>query len=69
MTFAHCRSVGSLATSDDETTAMGHGVDGIGDDITENLANVPLKTLNGFIGSFSLLNLDSCIANSSFVEV
>jgi len=48
---------------------MGHGVDGIGDDITENLANVPLKTLNGFIGSFSLLNLDSCIANSSFVEV
>ena len=60
--------VGGLATAKKDAATGGHRVDGIGDEVVEDLADVAFKTGYGAIGLLSVLDLDGGVAKAAFVE-
>ena len=55
--------------ADDEAAALAHGVDGVGDEVVEDLADVAFEAEDGGVGGVAGLDADVGVAEASLVEV
>ena len=62
--------VGGVVGADaEEATALAHGVDGVGDEVVEDLTNVVFKAEDGGVGGVGGLDVDAGVGEAAVVEV
>ena len=67
--FAAGGPVGSLAAADEESAAGGHGVDGVGDEAGEDVADVGFVALDEIFGALAFFDVDAGVAQAGFIDV
>ena len=55
--------------TDDEAAALTHGVDGVGDEVVEDLTDVVFKAEDGGGGGVAGLDVDAGVGQTALVEV
>ena len=70
---ADARAVGGMVDAvvgaDDEAASLAHGVDGVGDDVVEDLADVVFEAEDGAGGLVGGFDVDAGVAKTAMVEV
>ena len=66
--FGSGSPVGCIAASKQEAAAEGHGVDGISEQIADDLTNLAFKTQDGAGDAFAPLHEDSRIEKPALIE-
>ena len=62
--------VGDVVGADDEAaSALTHGVDGVGDEVVEDLADVVFEAVDGAVGLVAGLDGDAGVAKAALVEI
>src|SRR5260370_23536999 len=61
--------VRGVVGADEDAAALAHGIDGVGDEIVEDLADIVFKTQNGRRGGIGGLDLDAGVGETALVEV
>ena len=61
--------VHGFMSADDEAATLTHGVDGVGDKVVEDLANVVFKSENGCGGGVAGFDVDARVGQAAVVEV
>ena len=61
--------IGGVVGANEEASALAHGVDGVGDEVVEDLANVVFKAEDGSVGGVGGLDLDAGVGEAALVEV
>jgi len=67
--FAAGRPVSSFAASDEEAASGGHGVDRVGDEVAEDLADIAFVAFDESVGAFAFFDGDIGVAQAGFVEI
>src|SRR5271156_404238 len=61
--------VGGVVGANDETTAGAHGVDGVGDEVVEDLADVVFEAEDCGVGGVAGVDLDVRVGEAALIEV
>ena len=61
--------VGCVVGANDEAAALAHGVDGVGDEVVEDLADVVFEAEDARLGGVAGLDLDVGVGETALIEI
>src|SRR5258708_9813776 len=61
--------VGGVVGADEEAASLAHGIDGVGDEVVEDLTDVVFEAQNRGWGGVGGLNFDAGVGEAALVEV